>query len=327
MIGAQRVLSGLTFAFPTFSPGHAMWTNSPPIGIVLPGATTQSTFTGTSGNDNFTGTSDPDVFFMGQGGRDKVAGAGGNDQIFFDTAFAANDEIDGGLGTDVITLEGDYSGGVVFDAATVTNVETIQLAGFFSYSLTLHEDTVAAGQTLQIGGGPNAVYIDASAETDAAQLRLIGWTGADTFIGGASNDILQGRGNGDYLKGGDGDDIYFYNAAAESKGPQYDTIDGFDFKNADLFDVWFAVAGMSGRVTRGSLSESSFDEDMAAVIDASELAPNEAVLFRPNQGTLDGVIFLVVDANATAGYQAGGDLVFRLEDALNIAKLNIADFI
>ena len=327
MIGAQRLITGLIFAFPTFSPSHAMWTASPPVGVGVPGPMTQASFSGTAGNDNITGTGDPDVFFMGQGGRDRVAGEAGNDQIFFDTAFAANDQIDGGIGTDVITLEGDYSAGVVFDELTVTNVETIQLAGFFSFSLTLHEGTVAAGQSLQIGGGPNSVYVDASAETDAAQLRLIGWTGQDTFIGGASNDILQGRGNADYLRGGDGDDLYFYNAAAESKGPQYDTIDGFDFKNADLIDVWFAVAGIGERITRGTLNTANFDEDMAHVLDADALEANHAVLFRPNRGDLDDKYFLVVDANATAGYQAGGDLVFLIENSPNVAKLNVADFI
>jgi hypothetical protein len=327
MIGAQRVLSGLTFAVPTFSPSHAMWTSAPPAGVVVPGPATQGTFTGTAGNDNLTGTADPDVFFMGQGGRDRVAGAAGNDQIFFDAAFAANDQIDGGLGTDVVTLEGDYSGVVVFDALSMTNVETLQLAGSFSFDLTLHDATVAAGQTLQIGGGPATVSVDASAETDAAQLRLIGWTGADTFIGGASNDILQGRGNADYLRGGGGDDTYFYNAAAESKGPQYDTIDGFDFRSADLFDVWFAVTGIGERVTKGTLSTSSFDVDMANAIDADALDAHNAVLFRPNRGELDGKMFLVVDANAVAGYQAGGDLVFLIENSPNAGRLNAADFI
>jgi hypothetical protein len=66
---------------------------------------------------------------------------------------------------------------------------------------------------------------------------------------------------------------------------------------------------------------------MADAIDAGALEASNAVLFRPNRGDLDGKMFLIVDANATAGYQAGGDLVFLIENSPNIGRLNTADFI
>lgn len=296
--------------------------------VPLPdGPMVQSTFTGTANNDSFTGTSDPDVFFMGDGGKDKVTALGGNDQIFFDTAFAANDRIDGGDGIDILTLEGDYSAGVVFNAATVINVETIQLAGNFQFDLTLAEETVGAGQSFTLTGGPSRVTVDATADTDAALIKLIGWTGEDVLLGGAGANILQGRNNADVMNGGGGDDTFLYGAAMESTSFHYDTIEGFDFKNGDVLDLWFAVSDTDGTVTDGALSVGTFDTDLAAAVNAANLDPHHALLFRPNSGDLDGEIFLIVDVNGTAGYQNSADLVIHLTNIEHLNKFNPADFI
>ena len=42
---------------------------------------------------------------------------------------------------------------------------------------------------------------------------------------------------------------------------------------------------------------------------AAALPLHDAVLFTPNAGGLAGHTFLIVDANGTAGYQAGADYV------------------
>jgi hypothetical protein len=296
-----------------------------PVGV--PGPRPQANFFGTSGDDDFTGTANADVFFMGDGGQDRVTAGAGNDQIFFDAAFAANDRIDGGADADILTLEGDYSSGVAFAANTVTNVETIQLAGNFTFAFTLHENTVAAGASCTITGGPSQVTCDASADTDAALIKLVGWTGADVLGGGAGTNELQGRGNADTLDGGGGSDTFIYTAVNESTGGVHDTVVGFDFKNDDLFDLWFAVTGTDDAVTNGALSAgTTFNDDLEAAIGAGDLAAEHALLFRPNSGTLDGEIFLIVDANATAGYQANADLVVHLEDLGHVKKFNAADF-
>ncbi|MCW5737423.1 MAG: hypothetical protein KIS73_25080, partial [Enhydrobacter sp.] len=71
----------------------------------------------------------------------------------------------------------------------------------------------------------------------------------------------------------------------------------------------------------------TFDADLAAALNATALLTNHAVLFNPNAGGHAGQTFLVVDANATAGYQAGQDLVVRLEAPLNLGSLDKTDFI
>ncbi len=43
------------------------------------------------------------------------------------------------------------------------------------------------------------------------------------------------------------------------------------------------------------------------------LGAHQAVLFTPDQGDLKNHVFLIVDANGTAGYQSGHDFVFELQ--------------
>ena len=76
-----------------------------------------------------------------------------------------------------------------------------------------------------------------------------------------------------------------------------------------------AVTGFAAAVAAGTLSADSFDEDLAAALAADALGAGQAVLFTPDSGDLAGTVFLVVDANGEAGYQAGEDLVIALPGA------------
>ena len=107
----------------------------------LPPAMTQHNFHGTSGDDDFTGTAHSDVFLLQQGGNDTVAGLADDDFFRFGATFTADDRVDGGDNTtappggdgyfhgDVVYLNGDYSGGVVFGPTTMQNVEHLVLLG------------------------------------------------------------------------------------------------------------------------------------------------------------------------------------------------------
>ncbi len=55
------------------------------------------------------------------------------------------------------------------------------------------------------------------------------------------------------------------------------------------------------------------------------LGAHHAVLFSVNAGTLHGQVFLIVDLNGTAGYQAGADLVLHLTNPTG--TLGAADFV
>jgi len=58
----------------------------------------------------------------------------------------------------------------------------------------------------------------------------------------------------------------------------------------------------------GSLPTASFDADLGAAL-SGHLNAGDAILITANAGTLHDEVFLVVDMNGIAGYQAGQDLV------------------
>ena len=255
--------------------------------------------TGGAGADALTGGAGADSFDLSKGGNDTVKGGAGNDTINLGVALTAADKIDGGAGTDTLNLKGNYASGVTFGSTTLVNVETIQLAAGYNYALTTNSATVAAGQTLTINGAAlgadNVLTFNGAAETNG-HFIIIGGNGADNLRGGALSDT------------------FVYSAAAQSTSTHYDTITGFNF-GADSFDIPGGVGvitGINAKVTSGSLSTSTFDANLTSAISSSRLGAHHAVLFTPNGGTLKGQTFLVVDLNGTAGYQAGQDLVIRM---------------
>src|SRR5262249_20058678 len=113
---------------------------------------------GNSGDDKLDGGADNDYLAPGAG-NDQANGGAGDDTLDLGANLNAADQIDGGSGQDVMLLDGDYSAGVVFNATTVINVETITLADGHSYALTLDDATNASGLTVDGGAltGSNAL--------------------------------------------------------------------------------------------------------------------------------------------------------------------------
>jgi len=149
---------------------------------------------------------------------------------------------------------------------------------------------------------------------------------SNTLVGGTGDDVITGLGRGDTLTGGGGSDKFVYTAVSESTGRNYDTITDFN-ASADLIDLWFQVTGVDTALTNGSLSPWSMDSNLASAVGAAKLAGHHAVLFTPSAGMLSGKIFLIVDANGVAGYQANADLVILLGNASSLAGLTAADFV
>ena len=54
--------------------------------------------------------------------------ATGDDTIVVGAMLKASDKIDGGAGTDKVTLNGDYSSGLTFSSTTMINIDTLGLA-------------------------------------------------------------------------------------------------------------------------------------------------------------------------------------------------------
>ena len=75
------------------------------------------------------------------------------------------------------------------------------------------------------------------------------------------------------------------------------------------------------------LNAATFDTDLATAIGSGQLGAHDAVLYDPNRGDLHGHLFLVVDLNGVAGYQAGQDLVIDITGAANIGSLTTGNFI
>lgn len=155
---------------------------------------------------------------------------------------------------------------------------------------------------------------------------LVGGTGNDTLSGGIGNDVLTGGAGADHLDAGTGIDKLVYTAIADSTGATYDTVSNFDFASGSKFDLPVAVSAIASAVNHGALSKATFDADLANAVGATKLAAGAALLFHPDGGTLAGGTFLVVDANGTAGYQAGADFVICLDHALHPASLDTTDF-
>jgi hypothetical protein len=322
-------------------------------------------FIDTSGNDTFDGGQAGDTISIYQGGQDTARGRGGDDTFVLLDAFTKNDQVDGGDGIDTLSLTGDYSAGIVFEARTMENVEEMTLTGLNSYTLTLLDENVAAGTVLAVQaismGAANALVFDGSLETDGAFDFLCGsgndivttglgddvvsggsgdddvstGDGADTLTGGAGSDVLSG-GHGadvlnggasaDQLNGGLGADTFVYVAVAESAGTAHDTLGTFN-ANFDTFDLIAAVAGVNARIATGALNSGNFNNDLSMAADAAHLSVNHAVLFTPDSGDLAGTIFLIIDRNNAAGYQTSLDFVIEIESGTALASLSTANFI
>jgi Ca2+-binding RTX toxin-like protein len=140
---------------------------------------------------------------------------------------------------------------------------------------------------------------------------LTGDSRRNILSGRGGNDILNGGGGRDTLIGGAGADRYVLEDVTDSTGRRFDKIVGFDGAE-DRIDLEGTVTGFAEAVSEGRLSRSSFDEDIEAAVGSAELGAGKAVIFTPDEGSFDGKIFLVVDANGEAGYQAGEDFVFQL---------------
>ena len=185
---------------------------------------------GTAGNDTLTGTAGADTFDLSQGGDDKAYGLDDNDTFRFGGALTGKDKIDGGNGTDTVTIDGDYSAGLKLHAGTFTSVERLTLAAGHTYDITTNDanfsglDSVIDASAL---GRHNQLILDAHDETDA-RLFIYGGAGDDVLTGGQYGDYFQlYTGGSDTAIGGAGPDIFLMNGAFDP-GDVFDGKDGTD---------------------------------------------------------------------------------------------------
>ena len=274
---------------------------------------------------DFTGGAKADSFFLAAGPT--TVHGGGGDDIVTCTSFNNNDRIDGGAGHDTVVFDTGAPLNLAFGSLTLQNVETLLLPNSYGVTLTTNDANVAANKTLTVDGSflvfVGFVSFDGTAETNG-RFVLIGGPNGDTFQGGARNDVLQGGGSQDILFGGGGNDTFVYKAVTNSTSTYFDGIGDFN-ANKDHIDLPFTVKGLDPTVTTGALTNANFDGDLAAAVGAGQLGKHHAVLFTPSSGDFNGYVFVIVDANNVAGYQAGHDYVIQL--IISAGSLHLSDFI
>jgi hypothetical protein len=183
---------------------------------------------GNSGNNVLNGTPQRDIFRLQQGGNDTVNALAGNDSLYFGAAFTAADIVNGGPDFDVLILQGDYSAGVTFGTAGISNISGIDSISLFPGSLTTYGDTAnnlysynltmlnSDVAVMKINGsgliaGENFTF-NGSAETDG-QFTVYGGKGIDTLTGGGLGDSIVFNfdrfGAGDTINGGGGYDVVY----------------------------------------------------------------------------------------------------------------------
>jgi Ca2+-binding RTX toxin-like protein len=232
-----------------------------------------------------------------------------------------------------IEFSGSLSGGTGADYV-------IGSAHYDSVSGNAGNDTLYGGaEDDDLYGGSGKDLLDGGSEDDGLSGgthsdKLYGGEGADGLYGGDGDDKLYGGDGGDYFTGGAGGDriecgtgadtFAYAESASDSTGAAFDTIARANF-DTDTFALGANVNKIDPVVSAGTLSQATFDADLAAAIGAAQLALRHAVLFNPNAGDYAGQIFLIVNLNGQAGYQANEDLVIRLDRPLNL-NLDANDF-
>ncbi len=271
------------------------------------------TVTGGAGDDVLSDGADNDVFDLSHGGNDTATGGSGSTAFVMGAALNAGDRIDGGTGiNDHLSLNGDYTGAnaLVCSATTFVNIDAINMAAGHSYTITIDNANVGNGQTLTVNArsltATDHAIFDGSAETGGGHFKFISGEGSDTFAGGNAFDT------------------FVYDTGLTLSGATRDIIKGFDSSNDTV--QFAAIDTENAAVNQGTVNAASIDTDIAHILTSAKLSANSFVLLTPQSGNLQGHVFLVVDGNGTAGYQAGSDLVIELQNPLNINEMSPDNF-
>ena len=203
---------------------------------VLEGGMANNTLAGGAGDDVLKGFmgddylvgGDGDDILAGMGSGDTLTGGAGRDTFVQNFTDTGHDIItDFNPSEDTIELRGVHNshnvsvtsidGGTLIDSGTGN---TLFVANTAPDQLGANNITIE-GQALALGPGDSleSILRDVGAELQGDTLNLRGFTGSQTFTGGAGNDTLSGGDGDDTLIGGAGDDTL-------DGGDQKDVLEG-----------------------------------------------------------------------------------------------------
>ena len=262
-------------------------------------------------------------------GTIQTSGGGGGWAVY--TAGSGNSLINSGTISSSTT-----SGGAIHMGGNsiITNTSTgaVTYVASFNPGIDLHDGNNTVSNSGNIDSfvllGTNAQSDSFLGATGTFTGAIVGGNGNDTIEVGSGHNVIVGGLGGDFLQGGSGHTLFNYNSVSESNstgssyGMNMDTVDGFNAWFGGGRDKFEFVSG-SGTMTFGThiawdgqasgvLNMASFATDLVSAI-GTTLAANGAVLVHASPGTsLAGDYFLVVDGNATIGFQSGSDYVVEL---------------
>jgi Ca2+-binding RTX toxin-like protein len=318
---------------------------------VLNGTDNDDIIRGKGGDDTINGLHGNDLLSGGTG-NDTVFGGDGDDTV---TGDSGNDNLDGGDGRDTLDFSATTQGvtvnifahtatGAEIGSDTIFNFETV-LGGLGNDTITgsVANDILMGGDgndTINafdgddtLDGGTGADHLNGGHNADTAyggdgKDTVKGNDGNDTLYGGADNDLIVGGQGADVLNGGGGHDLFKYGdngGVSQSTSVNYDVLDEFNAAE-DHIGVWFNVGGIDTAIATGRLDNATYDADLSAAVNATTMAAGHAVFFTPDSGSDAGELYLIVDVNGVAGYQASQDLVFEFDDATNMGSFSVANF-
>jgi hypothetical protein len=318
---------------------------------------------GDSGSNNLAGTAQNDTFLLFQGGDDNVNGGIGNDEIYYGAAFTAADVNDGGAGTDVVILQGDYD--VTMAAGSLTNVEYLSLQSASStryqnlpvdshdYDITFIDANVAAGQRFIVNASQLLAHesftFDGAAESNG-EFLIYGGFGPDVLIGGSGNDIFHFEGSrwgtGDIVNGGAGADSVVIRAGSGTHHIQFSenqltgiesisVSDRFGLGQASLPSYEMVLA--NGNVTPGGTlivnGSTLLDTRLKIDVDGSAVLDGNLKLYGGHGGDTfiggagDDLLYPAFGADRMTGGEGADTFQFRkVSDALVAAPDRILDF-
>lgn len=211
------------------------------------------TSTSEDGNTIFLGKGD-DVYFVqsltSSGGRDRVDGGDGNDELRF---FTNKSSYFGGDGDDFFHSNGrknDIDGGDGIDAVTFTSQGGPNGLGI---TLDLSINAVRTGtapksiqDVISIEHAVGSIFADTMTGSNVDNF-LSGYDGADILRGLGGDDSLEGGLGQDSLSGDSGADQFFFRTIADSQTGVGDVI--LDFSSAEGDVINLVEIDFSGTVT------------------------------------------------------------------------------
>lgn len=194
-----------------------------------------------------------------------------------------NDTIDGGSGTDTLTIS---SGQFLLNPGTLSSfnsIEVFNLSGndaahqifltndYYDSNGGVEGDVV----TVNLIGNSTGSKIDASSLTGTHAISVQGSDGSDSVTGGGAADTLEGANASDILTGGGGNDIFIFNASSGQ-----DIITDFENPGAVAGDVIHILSDVNGSgITDWTTLSANISQNGAdTVIDLDPSSPGTHII-------------------------------------------------